>query len=404
MSKVVIQNKNGKITIINRLTYPEAVNERLYNSIISGMFKSFLPIAVDQKRKETLIECSVYGLQTIDQYFSGLVSKKMFLDLVYQIALIIKDCEKNMVNANNLELQKDRVFIDPITKRVKCIYWPIVNNQNSSPPHLFLKQLPYEVNFSPYEGDFYLKQYTAFFDGHSPFSINSFEKMIMEMKGKKSDDGIYNQSDSLFESLPEYLEHSKKEKVVVEKTSSNVEYDPFLSSNLSKKNNNEFKLQPFNSHIFCSMCGAKNQIDDIFCCACNSKLSKPAIVSHKLDDKKKQLIDSEGTTVLGFDGTEDEVFPTLTRNKTGEKITINKPIFKIGSKQEICDFSICNNSFISRNHVDIITRNERYFVVDKNSTNKTYVDGKVISSEKEVEIFNGTILKLANEEFLFSLD
>ena len=189
MSKITFENKKGKITIINRLSYPETVNERVYNAIASGMFEGFLPVSIRQKRKETRIECVVQGLIPLTQYFNGIVTKKMFLDFVHEIALLIKNCEKNMVNANNLDLQNDKIFVDPQTKSVKCIFWPVVNNQRGNPPHLFLKQLPFELNFNPHEDNDYLETYKAFFDGFNPFSVNSFDRMVLRLSGKKSTGG-----------------------------------------------------------------------------------------------------------------------------------------------------------------------------------------------------------------------
>ena len=417
MSKVVIQNKRGKITVINRLTYPETVNERIYNAIVSGMFESFLPVSIKQKRKETRIECSVQGLQTINQYFTGLVSKKMFLDLAYQIALIIKGCEKNMVSANNLDLQKDRVFIDPITKMVKCVYWPVVNNQRSDPPHLFLKQLPYDVSFSPHEDNSYLEQYAAFFDGYNPFSINGFEKLILKLQGKKSNGGTHTPSGALSGTPSEHLTDPKKGKLE-DTEKANVEYDPFSGPGSGGSSYNDQKPQPPKDYIFCTSCGQKNPINSNFCCACGNKLSKGKTIDKPADDDKKPEKDekpnnggttvlgaqSGGTVVLGYDEPDPPVFPTLLRNKTGEEYDVDKPVFRIGTEQAYCDLFVPDNNFISRSHADIITKDERYFVIDRNSTNKTYVDGKVIPRETEVEIFDGTVLKLANEEFVFSLE
>ena len=99
MSKVTIQNKHGNIIITNKLSYPEAVNERVINAIASGVFERFVPVSVKQSHKEVCIECCVQGFITLNQYFSGLVSKKAFLDFVYALVLIIKNCEKDMISA-----------------------------------------------------------------------------------------------------------------------------------------------------------------------------------------------------------------------------------------------------------------------------------------------------------------
>lgn len=398
MSKIVIQNKRGKITITNRLSYPETVNEWVNNAIASGMFEGFLPVSIKQKRKETRMECSVQGLLTLNQYFEGLVSKKMFLDFAYQIVTVIKNCEKNRFSANNLDLHRDRVFVDPITKSVKCIYWPIVNNQRSDPPHLFLKQLAYDISFSSHEDNAYLEQYAAFFDGYTPFSINSFERLLIKLQGKKmlGDSRIPSGSD----------EKKVKDAVPVK----DIEYDPFPRvKDIPRTEREQERKQAQNDYIFCPECGAKNINGANFCSTCGNKLNhidKPEpITPPTIDFGTTVLGDSTcGTVVLGFDESEKLIYPTIIRIKTNDRFTVDRPVFRIGTGQAYCDLLIRDNAFISRNHADIITKNNRYYVVDKNSKNRTFVDGKAIAKETEVEIFDGTTIKLANEEFSFSLD
>ncbi len=411
MSKIIFENKKGKITIINRLSYPETVNERVYNAIASGMFEGFLPVFISQKRKETRIECVVQGLIPLAQYFNGIVTKKMFLDFVHEIALLIKNCEKNMVNANNLDLQSDKIFVDPQTKSVKCIFWPVVNNQRDNPPHLFLKQLPFELNFNPHEDKEYLETYKAFFSGVNPFSINSFDRMVLKLSGKKSTGGHTTSSEALSATFTGDVKPEKKENDAKKKVS--IEYDPFAEDSAhtdERKIEREIKYD--RSHIFCSSCGAKNQFDSNFCVQCGTKIIRDdfeELESAKVDDTidfGTMVLgdDCGGTIVLGYDDPEEPVFPTLTRLKTEESFSIDKPTFRIGTEQKYCDLFINDNNFISRSHADIITREDRYYIVDRNSTNKTFVDGKVIPVEKEVEIFSGTRICLANEDFTFSIE
>ena len=412
MSKIAFEKKKGKITIINRLSYPETVNERVYNAIASGMFEGFLPVSIRQKRKETRIECVIQGLIPLNQYFNGIVTKKMFLDFVHEIALQIKNCEKNMVNANNLDLQGDKIFVDPQTKSVKCIFWPVVNNQRGNPPHLFLKQLPFELNFNPHEDNGYLETYKAFFGGINPFSVNNFDRMVLKLAGKASTGGHATPSEALSGALGGDSKTDKgatdaKKKVI-------IEYDPFADSTDhtdDRKVESEIKHES-REHIFCFACGTKNQFGSNFCIQCGSKLKKdePIVQEKKKVDDTIDFgtmvlgDDSGGTTVLGYDDPEEPVFPVLKRLRTDESYSIDKPTFRIGTEQKYCDLFISDNNFISRSHADIITRDDRYYIVDRNSTNKTFVDGKVIPVEKEIEIFSGSQIRLANEDFIFSIE
>lgn len=411
MNKVTFENKKGKITIINRLSYPETVNERIYKAVAAGMFEGFLPVSIRQKRKETRIECVVQGLIPLTQYFNGIVTKKMFLDFAHQIALIIKNCEKNMINANNLDLQSDKIFVEPQTKSVKCIFWPVVNNQRANSPHLFLKTLPYELNFSPFENNDYLETYEAFFDGINPFSVNNFDKMVLRLSGKKS----VSAHTTPVEVSSGILDSDKKSerKEFHAKRRGDIEYNPFANS-LGEVDERKIERginQDING-IFCSYCGAKNQCGSNFCIQCGNKFKKvQVVVEEKIKDNETVDFGTMvlgdglgGTTVLSYNDSEKTVYPILTRLRTEESYIVDKPIFRIGAKQSYCDLFICDNNYISRNHADIITRDDRYYIVDRKSTNKTFVNGKVIPAEKEIEIFAGTQIRLANEEFTFNIE
>lgn len=107
------------------------------------------------------------------------------------------------------------------------------------------------------------------------------------------------------------------------------------------------------------------------------------------------------TTVLGTDPCAPA--PCLTRIKTGEKININKPVFRIGKEKSYVDYFIADNTAISRSHVNIHTENGEYFVEDTNSTNHTYINGQLINSNVKVKLTSGDMVRLANEDFAFSV-
>lgn len=405
MSKITFENKKGKITLINKLSYPEAVNERVYNAIAAGMFEGFLPVSIHQKRKKTRIECVAQGLIPLTQYFNSIVTRKMFLDIAHEIALLMKCCEKSMVNANNLDLQNDKIFVDPQTKSVKCIYWPVVNNQRGNPPQLYLKQLPFELNFNPLEDNDYLETYKAFFEGINPFSVNNFDRMVLSLSGEKLGHAAPPVA------LGGNAEVEKKEANTKKKR--NIEYDPFADdAGRADERKAERKIMCDANCVYCSSCGAKSSVNANFCAQCGFRLKKRRQVEERSTKDNNTVafgamlpgIDAGGTTVLGYDAPDEPVYPTLIRLRTEKAYFVDKPIFRIGAKQEYCDLFILDNNCISRSHADIITRGNRHYIVDRNSTNKTFVNGKAIPAEKEIEIFSGTQIRLANEDFVFSIE
>lgn len=95
------------------------------------------------------------------------------------------------------------------------------------------------------------------------------------------------------------------------------------------------------------------------------------------------------------------VYPELHRTQTGEKIQINKPVFRIGKERSYVDYFVTNNNAVSRSHADIISRDTGYFVIDLNSKNKTYINNRMIVPQTETAIKDGDLLRLGNEEFIF---
>ena len=96
-------------------------------------------------------------------------------------------------------------------------------------------------------------------------------------------------------------------------------------------------------------------------------------------------------------------FATLYRNLTGETISINKPVFRLGKERQYVDYFIQNNPAVSRSHADIISRGNQYFVKDLNSKNHTYINGQTLPMLYEMEITDGDELKLGNEVFIFHI-
>ncbi len=96
-------------------------------------------------------------------------------------------------------------------------------------------------------------------------------------------------------------------------------------------------------------------------------------------------------------------YPSLKRVFNGDVVKITKPVFRIGKERSYVDYFVSNSNVISRSHADIIIRDNRYFITDLNSKNKTYVNGRMIMPNREVEIFDGDTITLANEDFLFKV-
>ena len=90
----------------------------------------------------------------------------------------------------------------------------------------------------------------------------------------------------------------------------------------------------------------------------------------------------------------------LIRIISGERISINKALFIMGSQNFNTDYQIPNPS-VSRKHAYIVVQGGKYFIVDNKSTNKTMIDGVYLEPLKQTELYNGALIQLSDELFQF---
>ena len=364
MSKVTSKQKQGALIITNKLSYPEAVNMHELDYIAAGKMTGLFPVSLQKKKRSDCLGCQVGGMISLKTYFGGIVSKKTFLDTVANITELLKACEKHNMKINNLHMEADYIFIEPHRKAVRMIMWPVVNNHLDRHPAEFLREMPYTISFNKTDSLDYVTEYLKFFGGHNPFSLNAFCEFIRGLAGGETK-----------EARSEKLENTR-----------------YGGGNSGLPTTKEIGYRPGDSRPP-SRSGNKSKDD--------TTVLWPPGSAHM----------SSGTTVLGEDSAyatasglaPGRAYPYLERLRTGERISIDKPCFRIGKERSYADFHISHNNAVSRSHADIITRAERFYIIDRNSSNKTRIYGGIIAPETEVEIYPGTKIRLADEEFLFGI-
>lgn len=123
------------------------------------------------------------------------------------------------------------------------------------------------------------------------------------------------------------------------------------------------------------------------------------------------ISNDEGTVLLNAGNNQDDeetvllsnsqvLNAELVREKTGEVIIISKSDFVIGKSRD-CDYTIMNNTAVSRKHISIKKTGNIFYVQDLGSTNGTQVQGTRLQSNDVVQLNDGSILQIADEKFDF---
>ena len=273
----------------------------------------------------------------------SLISKYDFFFMIEQIVIMVEDVYNNGLNVNSVRFNMDDVYINEMTKEMYFIYFPIVGGQESADIVGFIENIIYTMTPVINEDTNYISRFMYYVRSFHGFNGNAIEKYI-----------------------------SREERAVV-----NVLKNKAVTTQQTT----------------------------------HPKLMQQQIMQQQTMQQVMQG-SMDGTTVLSDDSISIQQiqqmqpvnyhFASLTRQVTGEKIELGKPSFVLGKNPEKSDYAVAGNTNISRVHAVITMRNGRYYVMDQNSTNGTFINGRIIKAGQETEILPGDCLMLANEEFIFN--
>lgn len=360
MGKIVIKRGNKKNVITNKLFKEEAIDEYQLESIKQDDMNVFY--SVEKARMSKKLKVITEGENDLNYVIRNNSSVRYFVDLINRMIFMIDYCKQLNQSTDNLELHRDYIFIGEYLNEMKFIYWPIKNPKPQNNICNLFRGIAMSLDST--DSSIY-KQYVDFFDDIQYFDYNKFKNMVKD-----------------FKNMDEYINTKEiKEKPINNENTDNNGGRSLDFSKVQEVNDDEIIAH-----------GSKRL---------NTQQDTTLLNAPNDNQATTVLGVDQGTTVLGVQDFNQISYPYLIRTLNNERIDINKPIFRIGKEKQYVDYFISSNPAISRSHCDIITKNNRYYVIDRNSTNHTYVNGTIVASENEVELFSGTKLKLANEEFIF---
>lgn len=118
-----------------------------------------------------------------------------------------------------------------------------------------------------------------------------------------------------------------------------------------------------------------------------------------MSDVELPEIEAEHTQMLGM----QSLSGILVRKKTQEQFCVGAGESVIGSGSAAACV-ISGNKAISRQHAVLRIEEDRISITDNHSSNGTWVDGKKLVTGNTVFIGNRAVIKLADEEFIFTVN
>jgi len=124
----------------------------------------------------------------------------------------------------------------------------------------------------------------------------------------------------------------------------------------------------------CPTCKHKNNQDELICKSCLTPIDSVDIVDCEEVKKQKDYVEFvfDRYTIKLYDGD------------------------IVGREHKAQEF-LKDKLTISREHLEVKKEEDKFFIVDKNSTNGVYLNGKKIESNKKIQIKSGDELSLSKQ-------
>lgn len=369
MNKIKQVKKNGKILLVIKSMKGQIWSENEVHAINNNKVYGLLHLDVIEKEKKHTFKLfyDITGFISLKDYLKLPLNKESFIKLQKNIMENFQSLQNENFKIDNVLLDYDHVMINPRTQSMHFIYVPIQGFVHEVSLRKFLRDFFKFCTFSSDEDTTYVKEFIDILNNGVHFSIFDLEEFLKKIAvtKQKTDEKIkcsYCKKEIDKDSC--FCPHCGKQ-VIIREGEKGKTYDPLKQKENQKK--------------------------------------EAASITQGFSDKRTTLLPTKsgGTMYLKDAANMKENPPYLVRENNGEIIQILQDSFKIGSHQSGNDYIVFDNQAISRDHAEIIKDEEGFFIQDFNSTNKTYVNGSAITPHVKVKIQTGTIVKLANENFVF---
>lgn len=371
-NKCKVINKPGRCQFVMQSLKGQQRDENALFAINSRKVKGMIAVEVIKKGSGFELVYNLAGFVTLKEFLINPLSRDTFGKLLQNILEVFQDMQRAGLNQACLIMDFDKVLINTMTQELKFIYIPIQGFNSGGTLRAFLSEMIAIGSFVSAEDSGYVTEYIKILNTGLNFSVFELEEYI---RGLTSEQGY------------RAVKYRKCPKCKAE-IENGVNFCPVCGNKISENH----------------MKNGDNGIYDPLAAETGKAKTESGISGTQgLSDRELMAAEEfDGTTVLGMETFAKSERVYLVRIKTEEKIWIDKQIFHLGKSRQGCDYMIADNKAVSRQHADIVMQDNRYFIVDLNSTNKTYADGGLVTGRREIT--SGTKIRLADEEFVFYVE
>lgn len=377
MIKYKAKSKDCLLTVKVKLPSNSSLNERELDFFSRKLLRGFFKTQV--LKRNLIVYTGPIGISLYDRLQKP-IGKYDFFFIMEQIVDATLKLQKNGLTWNKVVWNLHHSFINETTKEVQFLFLPLEQPREDDQVMAFIENLIYSTKpYDEHDANF-VSRFMYFLKSLSGYDPNRIETYIMH-----EDRSVVNTikkhatggSGFMTDKPKDYYDHYEQKQTNTDDEATGLLNDDDEATGLLDEEEEATGLL--------------------------SESEDTALLVDDGDEATGLLVENDGVMAVDKSNVTNIHFPTLYRVLTDERISVNKPVFRLGKEKSYVDYFVTNNIAVSRSHADIITRGNKYYVRDLNSKNHTYINDQIIPIQIEVEIHNGDRIKLGNEEFVFNI-
>lgn len=377
MKKLKRINNDGLEQIVIKARSGQQLNQREAQMINDGSADGFLLFDVVPKGSTFRLVYSLYDLVPLTEFLQTTVlSSRMFGMLLRTVLDAVKRLDTYRFSKDLLQFDLSCVMMAPGSGQIYLLYIPIQPYAAEGTLKEMLLDILRYASFDPREDLSYVQNFIRIINDGVVFSAFTLDAYVDALTGVTP---VAQPAQAAAAAAPVYAAEPVAHR-----------YDP--------------AVQPGPDEPVLDLTGGAAEAKPAEAevpSAPPAEVSSPAPVAEPIPASLtvSEAFEEDAATVCGATpGAPQSAW--LERRGDPRRYEILRSPYRIGKMREGNDQQIPHNT-VSRKHAEILLEKGRYYLVDLNSTNGTYLDGRRIEFGVKEELQSGVTIRFANEEFVF---
>ena len=359
---------------------------------VSGKFPQIIPCRLEEKDNQREFIYEIGNKVQLNEFLKKEINKKQMLTLLYNLLSGLEAFGMNMISLSYVAKDIQYVFVAPESLNVYFIVAGVDKEiTDLNEVRNFVKDVICNAHYFEMDRDNYVARLITFTNKLGTFSVGDMKEFVNQLL---IDMGIHiEEENKKTEKKEEKTANDKVSRIgVMQNNAKMVQPGASARGSVPPMPNRQVPPMPNGQ----PMPGRPMPMQ----MGPDGKPIVPPIPNRPASSMPEKK--PEAAPVPPVEEKKPQVpVPYLLRIATNEKIYINKPEFSIGRSATKADYTVTDNSDVSRIHCIIERKNGVSYIRDNASTNGTFVNGQNIAGQKNVFLTNNAKVSLGDEGFIY---